>query len=464
MHAVDQELPLREMAYFLKCLRENFPPGPSLMGWLGLAAQRGADASLCRAKPAVCTQRRASHEVAPNDTAFAHRPKIAWRGGAAPAQPGLRRRFSADVIWRAQSRGAAICPIFGCPPRLKLGDLPTFRPASVLCRRAIKTCRSDRIEERTGKEKWAQIRVRKQQASRTPCASGWWRWWRGTSAASGWASPAPSCCTWPCSSAWCAIRQSRWGRRSGRPDGISVELIDKADLEAKNTFAEDGRAADPAPAATPEGRSPAATACPCARAEARASCTRRRACAEIGAAGRGDAAFTAANQDQPLGRRRRGSRPGLAAAGRSAKARRGAGEGAAQDAAACRGKRRLPQPKAKPQDKLSLNLELPPPQVFAPGATGAAVMRPPGITRSGENDEFGRGVIRALRKTMPTSRMLGQVTVRFFLSETGNLVEVRVVAPLARSGVRPERGVLRQAGELSHSARRRHRSPTARSR
>jgi TonB family protein len=56
-------------------------------------------------------------------------------------------------------------------------------------------------------------------------------------------------------------------------------------------------------------------------------------------------------------------------------------------------------------------------------------MRPPGITRSGENDEFGRGVIRALRRTMPTSSMLGQVTVRFLLSESGNLVEVRVVAP-----------------------------------
>ena len=33
----------------------------------------------------------------------------------------------------------------------------------------------------------------------------------------------------------------------------------------------------------------------------------------------------------------------------------------------------------------------------------AAFARPAGITRSGENDEFGRGVIRALRRTMPGS-------------------------------------------------------------
>src|SRR5207237_1203079 len=76
-------------------------------------------------------------------------------------------------------------------------------------------------------------------------------------------------------------------------------------------------------------------------------------------------------------------------------------------------------PQPQPQQKLSLQLDLPP-QALVPGSRGAAVVRPPGATRSGENDEFGRGVIRALRKTMPGSDVLGRVTVRLFLSETGN--------------------------------------------
>ena len=51
--------------------------------------------------------------------------------------------------------------------------------------------------------------------------------------------------------------------------------------------------------------------------------------------------------------------------------------------------------------------------------------RPPGITRSGENDDFARGVIRALRQTMPApTGALGRVTVRLLLNDNGSLVEV----------------------------------------
>src|SRR5207249_742393 len=64
----------------------------------------------------------------------------------------------------------------------------------------------------------------------------------------------------------------------------------------------------------------------------------------------------------------------------------------------------------------------------APSGRSAAVVRPPGVTRSGENDEFGRGVIRALKKTMPSSGgTTGRVTVRLLLSDTGNLTEVRLI-------------------------------------
>jgi periplasmic protein TonB len=83
-----------------------------------------------------------------------------------------------------------------------------------------------------------------------------------------------------------------------------------------------------------------------------------------------------------------------------------------------------------PLDPLLLGL---PDASFAPSGRSAAFARPPGITRSGENDEFGRGVLRALRQTMPASTMLSQVTVRLLLSDKGNLIEVRLI----RSGGDP---------------------------
>jgi protein TonB len=73
------------------------------------------------------------------------------------------------------------------------------------------------------------------------------------------------------------------------------------------------------------------------------------------------------------------------------------------------------------------------PQLTPPGALdfgagrSATVGRPPNITRSGENDEFGRGVVRALRRTMPTARSAARVTIRFVLSESGNLAEITLV-------------------------------------
>ncbi len=54
--------------------------------------------------------------------------------------------------------------------------------------------------------------------------------------------------------------------------------------------------------------------------------------------------------------------------------------------------------------------------------------RPIDITRSGENDEFGRGVIRALRQTMPSPWGLkSRVTIKFLLTETGQVAEMRLV-------------------------------------
>jgi protein TonB len=87
--------------------------------------------------------------------------------------------------------------------------------------------------------------------------------------------------------------------------------------------------------------------------------------------------------------------------------------------------------KAKASPKLSLQLDLPP-NFIAPSGLSTAAVRPPDITRSGENDEFGRRVIRALRQTMPPARgELGRVTVRLLLSATGDLSELQLVRPAA---------------------------------
>ena len=61
------------------------------------------------------------------------------------------------------------------------------------------------------------------------------------------------------------------------------------------------------------------------------------------------------------------------------------------------------------------------------GFTHGAFARPPDITRSAENDEFGRNVLRALKSTMPGARTIGRITIRLLIDETGKLLEVRAI-------------------------------------
>ncbi len=101
------------------------------------------------------------------------------------------------------------------------------------------------------------------------------------------------------------------------------------------------------------------------------------------------------------------------------------------------------KPKAETQKKPTqrtetAKLDLTPPAIFqAPvGAGGAGVQRPAGITRSGENDDFARNVIRALQTTMPQLRnTFGRVTVRIELNKNGNLVRTTVVKPSEIAGL-----------------------------
>ena len=59
---------------------------------------------------------------------------------------------------------------------------------------------------------------------------------------------------------------------------------------------------------------------------------------------------------------------------------------------------------------------------------GSSASRPPGITRSGENDRFGRDVIRALKKTMPPSYgTRTRITIRIILDGNGNVGQLTLV-------------------------------------
>jgi TonB family protein len=90
-----------------------------------------------------------------------------------------------------------------------------------------------------------------------------------------------------------------------------------------------------------------------------------------------------------------------------------------------------PAPKKTQKKMASLDLSTPK-NLMQPsfgGGRSAGLQRPPGITRSGLNDAFARGVIRALQQTMPQLMDVnGRVTIRILLSETGNVVEVRLLS------------------------------------
>jgi len=102
-----------------------------------------------------------------------------------------------------------------------------------------------------------------------------------------------------------------------------------------------------------------------------------------------------------------------------------------------KGSKSEPPEKKKPAPQARLDLS--PPSDNTPSAApgrSSALTRPPGITRSGENDQFGLGVIRALRATMPPpTGVFGRVTVRLLLNDNGDLTEVRVIESSGKSGL-----------------------------
>lgn len=104
-----------------------------------------------------------------------------------------------------------------------------------------------------------------------------------------------------------------------------------------------------------------------------------------------------------------------------------------------------PPPTAKPaqtqpQQRVA-KLDLSPPTApslsfrAAVGSGAAGVDRPPGITRSGLNDQFALGVIRALQRTMPQLNTPGSVVIEIRLDMNGNLVSSVVLGPSNVAGL-----------------------------
>ena len=218
-----------------------------------------------------------------------------------------------------------------------------------------------------------------------------------------------------------SVSSRQMGEKGGRPDGISVELIDAADLKAKNSFAEAGAPkGDDSPARKPPAESKRD------QGEQKKQAEQKPAEATPAEPADRKAIALAPPQEQP-------AKPNIdmelkappspwALAPEALEKLPPPAQGAKPSEPA-----QKPAPKPQRETKLQLDLTMPElPTV--PGGSGAAMARPAGYTRSGENDEFGRGVIRALRKTLPRPRDLrGRVTVRFLLSPDGNLIEVQLI-------------------------------------
>jgi len=213
------------------------------------------------------------------------------------------------------------------------------------------------------------------------------------------------------------------GERDGSPEAISVELVDPSELGARAAPpVASNNAASPRPVAPAEtGSTPPPPPAPSETATTLASPSTLPAA---------EAASPSAAA-QILEDKKAASAPSKKeAAAPPAPAETLSPPSAAPPGATASPPAETPG-KAKTSPKLSLQLDLPP-NFIAPSGLSTAAVRPPDITRSGENDEFGRRVIRALRQTMPPARgELGKVTVRLLLSATGDLSELQLVRPAA---------------------------------
>jgi protein TonB len=230
------------------------------------------------------------------------------------------------------------------------------------------------------------------------------------------------------------------GDRSGVSDAISVELVTEADLKSRETVALPPAGApspppavqpqpEPQPQPTPEPQPQPETAAQPAPPVAKSEPPPKETPQKQEQAALPD--FQSALPD--LATMPQPTEPAEKTPPAPEKPQETKQKQEQQPEAAKPAEKQTPPAKKKPAPQAKLD---PSPQDFqnAPPGRSAAASRPPGITRSGENDEFGRAVIRALRQTMPPPRgIFGRVTVRLLLTPNGDLAEVQLLAPSGTS-------------------------------
>ncbi|MDX2203153.1 MAG: TonB family protein [Hyphomicrobiaceae bacterium] len=217
-----------------------------------------------------------------------------------------------------------------------------------------------------------------------------------------------------------SLTRTRLGEPGADPDGVSVEIVDMADLNSRNNVSTSASLPEPVPQLQPQPEpqppqepqppeprtQPQEPPAPQPKAEApqpkqpapkqAAKETPREDSEVIEAPGTPPPAEPPAETPRPTPPAKQAARPPTP-----------------------------PQQQQQPQRRV-LDLSVPPsalnvtPRSFDP-------QRPPGTTRSGENDQFFLGVIRALRRTFPELRTTGIVTVKIMLNTKGNILSVTVL-------------------------------------
>jgi periplasmic protein TonB len=228
------------------------------------------------------------------------------------------------------------------------------------------------------------------------------------------------------------------GEAGGAPDAINVELVDEADLKSRETST--GNSAPPgAQVPPPQPQSEPAPESPPPQPEVKQP-------VEKTPEQKAEQPAEAAPADQPASllpvekEKPQSAPPQAERAKEDAKEKKAEAEGEAAK-----------KFELKPPNELDLSLpkEMSMAQPFDNfGSASSAVGRPPGITRSGANDDFGRGVIRALKKTMPPATgTKGRLTIKLILDERGNIATLKLVKP---AGIRDlDDGVMFSAQQAS---------------
>lgn len=207
-----------------------------------------------------------------------------------------------------------------------------------------------------------------------------------------------------------SLTQKRLGEPDADPDGVSVEIVDMADLKSRSNVPLEGtapmppaqQAQKPPKPAEPQEAQPPEQQPPEQQPEQKAEPQQKSPSKET-------------SRDKPEVIEAPGTPPPSEAPPVERKPTPPTKQAMRQN----------PSAQQQPQQRVldlrisesALNIT---PRSFQPS-------RPPGTTRSGENDQFFLGVIRALRRTFPELRTTGIVTVKIFLNTKGNISSVTVI-------------------------------------